>query len=166
MAQKVKESIYFDQFHSMRYSLPICLAFALWLTATCAYADIAVVVNPDNPIDEMSKHQVTDLFMGRYVAFADGTIALPLDLPVSSAVRNAFYKSITGKSVAQINAYWAKLIFSGRATPPRVAPGEQEVINMVTNNKNAIAYMDVQDVSKKVKVVYLIKDKDIYKKSL
>ncbi len=150
----------------MRYSLLIHLVFAFCLLATCAHADIAVVVNLQNPVKKMSKQQITDLFMGRYVAFADGTIALPLDLPVKSAVRNAFYKSITGKSVAQINAYWSKLIFSGRATPPRIAPEEREAINMVANNKNAIAYIDIKYMTPKVKIVYLVKDKDIYEKSL
>ncbi len=150
----------------MRYSLLIRLVLAFCLIATCAHADIAVVVNHQNPVEKMNKQQITDLFMGRYVAFTDGTIALPLDLPAKSAVRNAFYKSITGRSVAQINAYWAKLIFSGRATPPRIAPGEKEVINMIVNNKNAIAYIDVKYMTPEVKIVYLVKDKDIYKKSL
>ncbi len=145
--------------YNMRYVSFIYAFLALCLVVPEAHADIAVVVNPQNQIKKLSKREVTDLFMGRYVAFPDGMIALPLDLPVGSPVRGVFYKSITGKSVAQINAYWAKLIFSGRATPPRVAPGQKEVTNMVVNNKNAIAYMDVKDVTSKVKIVYLIKSK-------
>lgn len=133
------------------------LLFSLFWT-TIVHADIAVVVNHQNKVDKLDKREVTDLFMGRYVAFSGGMIALPLDLPVQSPVRKNFYKKITGKSIAQINAYWAKLIFSGRATPPRVAPGEKEVTQMVVNNKNAIAYVDSKNLSPKVKVVFLIQE--------
>ncbi len=97
--------------------------------------------------------------MGRYATFPDGTIALPLDLPVGDHVLDIFYKKITGRSVAQINAYWAKLIFNGRATPPQVAPDRKEVMEMVANNKNTIAYINIKDVTSRVKIVYLIRER-------
>lgn len=123
-----------------------------------AFADIAVVVNPENRVSALKEREVMDLFMGRYVAFPDGKMALPLDLPVNSPTREKFYKKLTGKGVAQINAYWAKLIFSGRAIPPRALPNSEEIIKVVSNNKNAIGYMHPSDVTSEVKVVLLIKE--------
>ena len=122
-----------------------------------ARADLAIIINSQNPIESMNKREVTDLFMGRYVAFPDGTAALPLDHPVDSQARSFFYEYFTGKSVSQINAYWAKLIFSGRATPPRVAPTSESIVKMVAENKNAIAYLDASLVTSEVKVVFLVK---------
>ncbi len=142
----------------MKYFSFIYFFLCCCLATVEVRADIAVVVNPKNQVRKLSKRQVTDLFMGRYVAFPGGMLALPLDLPVGDNTRDVFYKKISGKSVAQVNAYWAKLIFSGRATPPQVAPGKKEVTEMVANNKNAIAYMNIKDVTSKVKIVYLIKE--------
>lgn len=119
-------------------------------------ADIAVVVNSENDLTSLDKRQVTDLFLGRYVAFPNGIAALPLDHPVDSNLREQFYKQLTGKTVPQINAYWAKLIFSGRATPPRVAGSANDVLDMIKNNKNAIAYIDSDKVDASVKTVLVI----------
>lgn len=132
------------------------LASSLLLSANLLRADIAVVVNPANGLNSLSEREVTDLFLGRYVAFPDGSAALPLDQPLKSDIRKHFYESLTGKSVRQINAYWAKLVFSGRATPPRSARRSEDITNMINNNLNAIAYMPSEDVTDDVKVVLLI----------
>ncbi len=132
------------------------LSLFLWSGTACA--DLAVIVHPDNAVNEMNKRQVTDLFMGSYSSFPDGTTAIPIDHPAGSAIRSKFYQYFTGKSVPQINAYWAKLIFSGRATPPRVAPDSASIPKIVAENKNAIAYMDSSLLTSEVKVVYIFKE--------
>lgn len=121
-----------------------------------AAADIAVVVNPDSEIPALSERQVVDMFMGRFVAFPDGSAALPLDQPLNSELREMFYQHLTGKTVRQVNAYWAKLIFSGRATPPAMARASEDVSGMVKDNKNAISYIASDEVTDDVKVVLLL----------
>ncbi len=143
----------------MRYFSFICFFLCCCLAAVEVQADIAVVVNPENQVRKLNKREVTDLFMGRDAAFPGGMTALPLDLPLGDQTRDIFYKKISGKSVAEVNAYWARLIFRGRATPPQVAPGKKEVTEMVANNRNAIAYINIRDVTSKVKIVYLIRER-------
>lgn len=142
----------------MRYLILKFLFLFCSFWAGNVFADIAVVVNSQNQVTNLEKMEITDLFLGRYIAFPNNVMALPFDLPPQNPIRKKFYEYISGKSVAQINAYWAKLIFSGRATPPRVAPGEKEVIQMVLNNKNAIAYLDSKNVPPELKIVHLIKE--------
>lgn len=126
--------------------------------STLVRADIAIVVNAESEIDELSERQVRDLFMGRYSAFPNGAAALPIDQPVRSELRQRFYRTLTGKTVSQINAYWAKLIFSGRASPPRIARSAEAVAEMVAQNKSTIAYMPVDSVQQSARVVFIIKD--------
>jgi hypothetical protein len=39
-----------------------------------------------------------------------------VDLP-NGQVRDEFYLKLTGKNPAQIQAYWSRLVFTGRALP-------------------------------------------------
>ncbi len=120
-------------------------------------ADISVVVNSSNKVKSLSRQQVVDLFMGRRVAFPDGSFVLPFDLPVDHKIRKQFYYEITGKTIPQINAYWARLIFSGRATPPRVVKNTEELLDAMKNNKNAIAYIDSSRINENMKLVLKIR---------
>jgi hypothetical protein len=135
----------------------ILLIVSLFCCASYADADadvdLVVIVNPDNKVSQMKKNEVVDLFMGRYVIFPTGVSALPLDQPVTSETRKRFYDLLTGKSVAQVNAYWARLIFTGRASPPRVMPDVETTLRVVRENKDAIAYIPKNDLDSTVKVV-------------
>lgn len=117
-------------------------------------AEIMVIVNPDNPVDHLTREQVIDIYMGRYTHFPNGQIAAPIDLNPESPVRVAYYQKLVNKTVAQINSFWARLLFTGRATPPQVAPDAKTVINTVMHNREAIGYVDSQSLNNNVKVVY------------
>lgn len=118
-----------------------------------AQAELVVVVHPKNPADSLSRREVVDLFMGRTQYFADGSLVLRLDQPPQSQERQDFYRGLVNKSVAEVNAYWAKLLFSGRASPPQVVDNNKAVLAAVRDNKNAIGYMDSSAVDDSVKVV-------------
>src|SRR5208282_5604114 len=94
----------------------------LFLGVICAVSasaqDIVVVMNPKSGVSTLSKDEVIDIFMGRNRQLSSGVSALPLDLPGTEAERENFYLRLTGKSTSEINAYWARLHFTARATPP------------------------------------------------
>jgi hypothetical protein len=115
---------------------------------------MVVVVNAANEVAQLERYQVVDIFMGRTAAFPNGEIALPLDLKVDSRERERFYTSLTGRTAAQVNAYWARLIFSGRASPPRVMHSVAAILDAIRKNRGAIAYLDSQQVDSTVKVIY------------
>lgn len=131
----------------------ILIVLILAGAATVARAELVVVVHPANPADSLSRREVVDLFMGRTQYFADGSLVLRLDQPPQSQERQDFYRGLVNKSVAEVNAYWAKLLFSGRASPPQVVDNNKAVLAAVRDNKNAIGYMDSAAVDDSVKVV-------------
>ena len=131
----------------------IVTALLLAMAAMVARAELVVVVHPSNPADSLSRREVVDLFMGRTQYFADGSLVLRLDQPPQSQERQDFYRGLVNKSVAEVNAYWAKLLFSGRASPPQVVDGNKAVLAAVRDNKNAIGYVDSAAVDASVKVV-------------
>lgn len=116
-------------------------------------AEILVIVNSANSITTLEHKQIVDLFMGRVSAFPNRQPAQPLDLKAGNPLRAVFYKSLTGKSEAQVDAYWATLIFAGRMSPPAQFATEAALIQKVAKDPSAIAYVTRQALPKGVKVV-------------
>jgi hypothetical protein len=137
--------------------LPLLLLTALFATRSFA-GDIVVIVNPASGVSEMTRAQVADVFMARDRHLPTGVTALPLDMSVQSVERREFYSKLLRKSVPEINAYWARLLFSGRATPPQQVSDPSAALKAVAENKGAIAYLDKKDVDSRVKVVLELVD--------
>ena len=137
----------------MQTLLKIAALSILLLTTLNTSAGIVVIVNKDNPIVELSKREIIDLYMGRNLYFSDGKLALRLDQPPTSAEREQFYQQLVKKSVAQVNAYWAKLLFTGRASPPMLMDNADQLLDTVRNNRSAIGYIDEAKLDETVKVV-------------
>jgi hypothetical protein len=92
--------------------------------------------------------------MGRIRSFSYGSIALPLD---KSTLRARFYELLTGRGIEQVNAYWARIMFSGQASPPTIVPDDEAVLKTVRMNEGAIDYIDASRVDDSVRVVLLIR---------
>lgn len=139
----------------MKYQ--IIIIFVLLLLPAKGIADIVVIVNPSNEIAELTQRQVIDLYMGRTSHFPNGEKLQRYDQAGHSSVRAGFYYRITRKSVAAINAYWARLIFTGRASPPRVVFDNLEMLKVVEENPSAIGYLEKKYLNDRVTVVLKIK---------
>ena len=117
-------------------------------------AELVLVVNKNNPTSILSRSQVIDLYMGKYVAFPDGTKAVPVDIEDDLETRTKFYDSLVGMPLARVNAYWSKVKFSGRARPPTEQKDEKAILDFVMETEDAIAYIHESSVTADVKVVY------------
>jgi ABC-type phosphate transport system substrate-binding protein len=131
--------------------LTLCLTF---FSLSVASAEFVVVVNKDNTINTLSKREVIDIYMGRYLTFPDGEIAQPVDLPSKSQLKNDFYLQLVNKNEQKINAYWARLLFSGRAKPPIVASSIADALDKLHTSQYSIGYIPEEELTDAVKVVY------------
>jgi hypothetical protein len=129
----------------------------LLVSSLSALAETVVIVHPDNPLTALKREQVVDIYLGRKQNFPGGNTAFPIDLAPDAPARTEFYRTLVDKSVAQINAYWARLLFTGRATPPKVLSTPAAVLKSVRENRDAIAYLNSNDLDSKVKVVFWVK---------
>lgn len=127
------------------------LAGVLSLCSVSVFAEVAVIINPSNTstidIDAIKK-----IYLGKNKSFDNGTKVSPVDQN-GTAVADEFNDKVVGKSSSQINAYWSKLVFTGKGTPPGKLDSDQAVIDFVAANKDAIGYIDSAKVSDKVKVI-------------
>jgi hypothetical protein len=69
------------------------------------------------------------------------------------AVRAHFYRILVHKDVAEINAYWARLFFTGQAHPPRGEASAEEVIRAVAANPGAIGLLEWARPDSRVRMV-------------
>jgi hypothetical protein len=92
-------------------------------------------------------HIRVDIFLGK------NTNSTPLDLPESSPVRAAFYSKVTGKEAAQVKATWARLVFSGKAQPPKELPDAAAFKKAVAADAKAVGYIEKSAVDASVKVL-------------
>lgn len=100
-----------------------------------------VVVNENADLTALSHKQVLSLFLGRAQFLPTGSRVKTIDFPVDSKVRADFYQSLTGKNIADIDAYWARLRYSGRASPPQPLADSSEIMEMVRQQEAALAYL-------------------------
>ncbi|WP_064026055.1 MULTISPECIES: hypothetical protein [Methylomonas] len=130
------------------------ISLLLVLYMPLAQAELAVIAHINNNIDSLTAQQVQDIFMGRVRTFPNGKFALPMDQ--SSSLRAEFYEKLTGRPVEQINAYWARIMFTGQASPPQQLPDDKAVMQTVRENEGAIGYIDKTRVDKTVRVLLLL----------
>ncbi|GHC91155.1 hypothetical protein GCM10007320_39910 [Pseudorhodoferax aquiterrae] len=131
----------------------LALLAALSAVAGAASAQVAVVVGAKSGTAAMTAEQVAGIFLGKSNQLPSGAAAAAADLPESAAVREQFYSKVTGKSSAQVKAGWSRLVFSGKATPPKELASAAEVKSFVAANPDAIGYIEKSAVDGSVKVV-------------
>jgi len=132
------------------------LLFLLLLLALLAgrtAAEPVVVVNAASGLHQLSHEQVVNVFLGRYRTLPGGATALPIDQPDGDPIRAEFYRKLVNKSPNEINAYWSRLVFSGRTSPPLQPASAAEVLRIMSASTDAIAYIERQQVDKRFRIV-------------
>jgi len=117
---------------------------------------LVIVVHKDTPVDKLTKSEVIDIFMGKYAAYPNGQKALAVELSDHHALKEKFYKQLIGRSVASVNAYWARLKFAGRKRDAKVKDSQDEVISYLQETPMSIGYISLAKLDSNLKVVYRI----------
>ncbi|HWV17665.1 MAG TPA: hypothetical protein VNZ68_03720 [Rhodocyclaceae bacterium] len=135
-------------------SLPrMACILALWGTVGAAYADVYVIANPATPIDKITQQQIADLYLGRTRTLQAGSYVTLIDQSNEQPVRERFFRAIANMSLSQVNAYWARLTFTGRQQPPQPKSDDTKVIEAVSRDPLAIGYVSNQPPAHQVRVI-------------
>ena len=131
----------------MKKILSALIALALGGAVLPASAEIVVIVNKENPATRMFSEQASQFFLGKSAMFT------PIDQSEGSKIRSDFYQKVADKDPAQVKAIWSKLVFTGKATPPKEFKSNAEVKKAVADDPKAIGYIDKSAVDDSVKVI-------------
>ncbi len=138
----------------MRKYINLLIAVATLVIGSAAYAGIAVIVHPSAGIDALSADDIARIFLGKTKKFPNGQEAIPINQNEGSPVREKFNQAILKKTPSQYKAYWSRLVFTGKGTPPKDSGTDADVKALVAANPNVIGYVDSSVVDSSVKVVF------------
>lgn len=129
------------------------LLAALMLGASLAQADVVIIGNPAGP-DSITLDQVRDIYLNRSKALPNGQRAVPYELSEGNATRDAFHDAVTGRSNAQLKAFWSQQVFTGKGQPPQEIGTEAAMKSSVASTPGSIGYIDAAQVDGSVKVIF------------
>ncbi len=125
-----------------------------WACSGLAAADVAIIVHPDNKVS-VSAADISNIFLGRINSFPDGEKATPVVLKKGNPARSEFITKVLSQSEAKYKSHWSRLIFTGQATPPLELKSSEAILERVSRKKDAIAFIDAQEVTDDVRVVHV-----------
>jgi len=112
-----------------------------------------VLVGNSAMADTLSNGQAKALFLGKKKNLPNGDKVVLLERPKGDVLREEFHQKVTGKSEAQLQSYWSRLVFTGKAKPPKELSSSALIKAAVANKKGHIGYIDESDVDASVKVL-------------
>ena len=128
------------------------VAGALTVTSSLSHAEVVIVVNNSVAVSSITVDVAANIFLGK-VDELPGGIRM---VPIGQKARTEFYSKVVKKDAAQLNAYWSRLIFTGKGEPPKKVADNTDVLALVAANPNIIGYVDASAVNSTVKVLLRI----------
>jgi ABC-type phosphate transport system substrate-binding protein len=136
----------------------VVLLLILFIEPVSAEEPLVVVVNKDNPVEQLSRSELIDLFMGKYVAFPNDIKAIPVELNSDHKNKIRFYQNLVGMPLSRVNAYWSRLRFTGRKRSAVFKSNENDLIAYISAHKQAIGYVPQSLITKDLKAVYTLNE--------
>ncbi|MCH8538850.1 MAG: phosphate ABC transporter substrate-binding protein [Alkalimonas sp.] len=112
---------------------------------------LVVVVHPDNNT-QLTTDDLSRLFLGRVRTFPNGESAVPINLAEGLGARETFDERALSRSSAQLKAYWSKLVFTGKGSPPQEADTIDEMVKLVATNPSIIGYVPESAADERVRI--------------
>ncbi|MEM8964583.1 MAG: substrate-binding domain-containing protein [Acidobacteriota bacterium] len=104
-----------------------------------------IIVHKDNPTTTIKRKRLAQIFLKKVKSWEDwddGPSALPIDWIDDAPIRAEFTERIHKKRLSAINAYWQRMIFSGRDAPPEDDfNSDLAVVTFVAANPGAVGYV-------------------------
>lgn len=132
----------------------IALVFGLASAPNLLAADIAVVVRPDTPVDDLTLSQTRQLFLGEREFWNSSLgVTLLVRAPVARE-RDVLLRVVYRMTEAEFRKYWILKLFRSEAVGgPKVVFSSRMAAELVTSLPGSVAFVDASQVPKGLKVL-------------
>lgn len=114
------------------------LSLLLLLFTPYSVAGLFVVVSEQSQINRFEVDDIADVYLGRTKVLDSLYINQVIDR--KGEVRRRFFMNVTQMRESQVNAYWAKLKFSGSMRAPEQVESDSHVFEKLLANPQAVGY--------------------------
>lgn len=116
--------------------------------------DLAIVVHPDTPVNQLTFAELQKVFLGERQYWTPTVPVVLLIRAPTSAERDAVLNAIYQMREPQFKQYWIAKIFRAEMTsPPKVVYSNESANQLVAAIPGAIAFMAASDVKPGLKVL-------------
>lgn len=123
-------------------------------TLPAATADIAVVVHPGVPVNELSLAEVRKVLLGDRQFWSLNLRVTVLMRAPEAREREVILKSVYQMTEAQFRQYWIAKVFRAEvASGPRIVYSEEEAGGAASTTPGSIAFVDAARIPKGLKVL-------------
>ena len=133
------------------YRLSLAVAGILAASNLCA-ADIKVIANSSVGATSVSVDEVKGVFLTTQTSLGDGSHVEPV-LEKGGPVHEAFVKEYLGKTDTALQTYYRSLVFTGKASMPKMFAADKDIVAYVAKTKGAIGYVSSGASTTGVKVL-------------
>lgn len=135
-------------------ALLLGLVAVLALPGKVAGGDIAVVVRPDTPVNDLTLPQTRKLFLGERQYWSSNLGVTLLVHAPGSRERDVLLKVVYRMSEAQFKQYWILKMFRAEAEAgPKIVFSNQMAADLVNALPGSVAFVDASQVPKGLKVL-------------
>lgn len=126
---------------------------APWVIAQEEKPQLAIVVAKTSPLEQLSIHDLKNLYMGDRISAPGGTQLIPVALRGGSPERTAFERTVLGMAADRLAKYWIDRKIRGQSGPPKSVDTAELLQLVVTKLEGGIGYVSASAVSSGVKIV-------------
>lgn len=128
----------------------IKVAFLALLNISIFAQEYAVVSN--KLLAKIPVEQVRAIFLKK-MTHLNNIHLVPVNLPVTSKIRQSFENNIVKISQKRLKSYWIKQHYLGKRPPLRMK-SELSAVQFVKNVQGAISYVSLKNVNDSVNILY------------
>ena len=104
-------------------------------------ASYRVVVHRSNTTSQLTRDQVSRMFLRKITQWDNRQPVLPVDQAADAPVRRNFTKQIHQRTIAAIQTWWQQQTFAGVAVAPPERLSDSDVLDYIRRYPNAIGYV-------------------------
>jgi hypothetical protein len=124
----------------------------VWTAA--AAADIAVVVRPDTPAEDLTLSEIRRLLLGERQFWNSALRVTLLISAPATRERDVVLRTIYHMSESEFKQFWISKVFRAEASSsPRVVLSNEQALELVNIIPGAVAFVDAARAPKGVKVL-------------
>jgi len=134
----------------------LTLIFLLLVSNTSGQqeSDVAVIINPQNPVESISSTDLRKIFAGEKLSWSSNLLVFTLVRAPRAYERDVLLSRILKMSESEYQQYWARKVYSGEVSREPLAVFSNGMqLEAIRTERGGIALIKAQDIRAGVKVL-------------